>query len=360
MTDRDAFVGGGGRMGALLRALPGFDPPAGMEARFLAALPAQCLPDADGRFEVPDTLADAVLAEAALLDAAQAPRRAAALAEIHRHGVQQALGSPLGRASRDWLAAQSVTRPARARPAARRPWLAPLGGALVGILAVGVALQVMWQPPSASPVTAAPVPAPAASIRAEKRASPPEAPTARPEEKASSVERFRPPPATLGGTAAPEPSAEMRDQAPSPQRAQTSGAPSAAFARAQPLADARPRGQLPAAAPAPAPAPPPPAALSAGRPASADEHADTTRTAAKLALGRYSLRDEDGIVAALAVAPRHLDHWSFEVTATDRAAAQALAEAVRRQLAARGREVSIHVVAGNGTVGWIALVSDGE
>lgn len=145
MKDFEEFLAGRGRMAALVGALPRFEPPAGMEARFLASLPAG--PAADGRFEPPASLADAVLAEAARVDAAQATRREAALHEIARSGPAQALGAELGEDAAEWLRHQSEPR-ARARdlPRRRPAWFAALGGALAASLALGVALQLLREP----------------------------------------------------------------------------------------------------------------------------------------------------------------------------------------------------------------------
>ena len=147
MKDFDAFLDGRGRLAGLLRALPPFEPPAGMEARFVAALPA--MPAADGRFEPPPSLAEAVLAEAARLDTAQRPRQQAVLDEMIRAGADQALGTALSDASRDWLQGRRAPEATRApRPTRRRFGFAPLAGMLAATVALGVALQVMREQPA--------------------------------------------------------------------------------------------------------------------------------------------------------------------------------------------------------------------
>lgn len=260
MRDCEAFVAGEGRLGALLRELPRFEPPPHMEARFLASLPAPARPDADGLFEAPASLASAVFAEAALLDAAQQPRREATLEEIRRHGVLQALGAQLGRSSEDWLAAQSAPRPARRQPFARRTWLAPLGGALAATLALGVALQLMWDAPTAPARDAAPV-------RAEERAPLAGARVEADVDTASAARLSR----QEVASAKPAPPLELAQRpaiaSPAPPAAKALAAQqgrlgaSAAASTPTPYVAAPAAGDLPAH-PAPRPASPPPSAPS--------------------------------------------------------------------------------------------------
>lgn len=149
MTDIDAFVEGRGRLGRLLRELPAFQPPPGLRARVLAALPADAAePGPDGGFDPPPSLALAVLAEAARLDRAQASRRERAL----RDG---ALRATLGAAARRWLDTQA--RPPALAPLRRaRPgWLPALAAALTATLALGVALQLVLAPELREPGAAA-------------------------------------------------------------------------------------------------------------------------------------------------------------------------------------------------------------
>ncbi|MCB1964312.1 MAG: hypothetical protein KDF24_14360, partial [Rhodocyclaceae bacterium] len=75
----DRFIDGDGPLAALIRAQPAFEAPADLLPRVLAALDAAHAPQG---FEPPAALADAIMAEAARLDAAQAPRRDALLAEL--------------------------------------------------------------------------------------------------------------------------------------------------------------------------------------------------------------------------------------------------------------------------------------
>lgn len=154
MTDFERFVDGHGRMAALLRALPPFEAPAGMEARFIAALPAA--PAADGSFDAPASLTASVLAEAARIDAAQATRREAALRELERGAAEALLGIAPGEGTAAWLRQQAAaTRAAKARPRPRRAaWFPALGGAVAAGLALGVALQILRETPSDPPAPA--------------------------------------------------------------------------------------------------------------------------------------------------------------------------------------------------------------
>ena len=173
MKDIDAFIEGRGRLGALLRELPRYEPPADAQARFVAALPADAapaaMPSADGFFEPPASLADAVLAEAAAIDSAQQPRREAVLRELRQRGAAEALDGEVGSASEAWLQRQkpaAAPRPAPARK--RRRWLAPLGGALAATVALGVALQVM-RPPAEDPLAEVLSEAPPTAALAERK-----------------------------------------------------------------------------------------------------------------------------------------------------------------------------------------------
>ena len=149
--DFERFVAGDGRLAGVLRAHPEFEPPAGMEARLFAALDALDANDAVAGFEPPAQLEAAVMAEADRLDAAQRPRRDALIAAA-AHGDDPAVDE-LGPAAQRWLRAQAPATAGAARASPQRtrrlPWLAGAGGAVAAMLALGVAVQ-LWFDPQAS------------------------------------------------------------------------------------------------------------------------------------------------------------------------------------------------------------------
>ncbi len=151
-ADFERFIAGEGRLAGVLRAQPGFEPPVGMEARLFAALDALDTEETIAGFEPPAQLEAAVMAEAERLDAAQRPRRDALIAAAAR-GDDPAIDE-LGPAAQRWLRAQASTPPDRPN-ASRRVWRWPLlartGGAVAAMLALGVALQ-LWFDPQASRV----------------------------------------------------------------------------------------------------------------------------------------------------------------------------------------------------------------
>lgn len=178
MNADERFIAGEDRLCALLRQVPAFAPPASLEAAVMAAaraeqaarnapapLPPTALPpkvrayaeqadapaDNDGQdFTPPAGLQASVMAQAARLQAAQAPRRNAVLEEVRRGDAPQSvLGAPVGEAAQAWLREQAtqqaldeqVAKPARGRRAWR--WW-PALGVLAGTLGVGVvSLQIV-------------------------------------------------------------------------------------------------------------------------------------------------------------------------------------------------------------------------
>ncbi len=371
MKDFEAFLEGRGRMAGLLQALPPFEPPAGMETRFLASLPAE--PGPDGSFEPPPSLAAAVFAEAARLDAAQRPRQQATLDEVARHGAREALGVEPGEATRAWLDARrgdAAAAPAAARRPRRR-WLAPLGSALAATVALGVALQLMREgPPEQQPGRSQ---APRAPAAATIQAQPPA------ERKAELAEEAPPPPPAAGEASAdlvaapPQPAAkpamplsdraELRRQAaarpiapaeplpaPAPAAEPASLAKSLATAPAGTLGRTARRRELPASALAGAAAP-----LTAQEAQHEEEEGR-----ARAMPDRFALQDIDGLSAAIEASPQPLARWRIEVAESDLAAARNLAEAVRKRLADRGRVVSIEPVTSGKEAGWLILRPLGE
>ncbi|MEZ5652514.1 MAG: hypothetical protein R3E87_18400 [Burkholderiaceae bacterium] len=195
----EAFIAGEGALARLVRALPPFEPPPEMDARFAAQLdtliriteraraehsltsrvPQALQPahEAGGVFEPPTRLAQAVLAEAARIDAAQAPRREALLRNMGS-GPDGALVERLGDPAREWLSAQDEKRvPVESRASSRTPlsrWSFYFGGALAAALAAGIALN-LWRAPGqvAAPDLIAQAPDQERSDPRAKRAEPP-------------------------------------------------------------------------------------------------------------------------------------------------------------------------------------------
>jgi len=365
MKDFEAFLDGRGRMAALLRALPPFEPPAGMEARFLAALPAE--PGPDGSFEPPPSLAAAVLAEAARLDAAQRPRQQATLDEITRHGAREALGVEPGAAARAWLDGRrgeaTATAAAGRRP--RRRWLAPLGGALAATVALGVALQLMREPPPehhaslaqaprvppAAPAAPA-IPAQPAAEREAELAVAPQAPTAA--GAASADLAAMPPPAA-------KPAMPLADRAETtPQPAARQAVPAASRPAPRLAAEPAPVAKSLAVAPTgalgrEARRRESPASAASGAAATVLAPAEEQATPAHSMESRFALQNINGLIAAIEASPPRLKRWQIEVSETDLAAARTLAEAARRRLADRGRAVSIEPVVSGKAAGWLIL-----
>ncbi len=165
-TAEDRFIAGDGPLVALIRAQPSFEAPPRMLGRILAALDAA---PATAGFEPPASLMEAVMAEADRIDAAQAPRREALMAELAAgKAADDVLGAKLSPATAEWLATRQP-KPAASPPPGRRrwPWLAGLGTAVTAALTVSVALRMVQEPATPPPMPAVmSAPAPAES-RAE-------------------------------------------------------------------------------------------------------------------------------------------------------------------------------------------------
>jgi len=212
----DHFLDGNGRLARLIAAQPRFDAPEGMLERVLAA----ALPDDTALLiEPPASLEAAIMAEAARLDEAQAPRRAALLDQI-ANGTPpaDALGASVSSPTGRWLAAQAGTRPPTRRPGpgtGRRRWFNGLGLAVAAALAASVALKVAFDPdaptvhpeaadmavldaaPEPASVLPPPAPAPLAESMGAMVASPRPAPADRREMSptARAAKAATPPPA---------------------------------------------------------------------------------------------------------------------------------------------------------------------
>ncbi|MCB1896615.1 MAG: hypothetical protein KDF95_15365 [Rhodocyclaceae bacterium] len=398
MKDFDAFLAGRGRLAGLMHALPPFEPPPGMEARFVAALPAT--PAADGQFEPPPSLAEAVLAEAARLDTAQRPRQQAVLDEMIRAGADQALGTALSDAGRDWLQGRRAPEATRApRPTRRRFGFAPLAGMLAATVALGVALQVMRQQPAefvpTAPVADALQSPPAMPAAAAKGTDDTESEVA----ASSSLREAVPAPAPVTPAAAPvtaQPRAARKAEAPASvqperrlraeKRADTPPPPRVAAPLARAPAAPGPAPALPpldqavaaspppppaaAAAAAQAPAPEPTSMLAPQRPAAeiasptgiaaeagASALADGLRpfgrqrlgTAAKPGAGaRFALSTDPAEIARrlTQIAP-DAQRWLLTTSDIDLEPAHRLARRIEALMLAAGREIAIEVAAGD-------------
>lgn len=329
----DRFIAGEGPLAALVRAQPAFEPPPQMLERVLAALDAAPAP---AGFEPPTSLFDAVMAEADRLDAAQAPRREALLAELAAgKTANDTLGAPVSPATAEWLARQ---RPAPAtaptRPRRRWPWLAGISTALTAALAVSVALRMVQEPAPPPEMLAMPATAPAESAMDTLRQSPAGASAEATAGTARSADN------TLARAARP-PLAERlaKAEAPpaSPARSREMARPDAEAKRAAPRpapptpAQEEPAPAAPAAAPpmlakalrAPAPSAPPAAEADAAITAAAPIDAPLDTPAATLA-------------ARLLARPAQA--WTLHVAPADAAAGRALQADLLAQLQAAGRE----------------------
>lgn len=160
----DRFLSGRGPLARLISEQPRFDAPEGMFDRVLAAVDR---PRGALAFEPPASLEAAILAEAARLDAAQAPRREALFDQIASGATaSDALGTPVSETAQRWLDDQARARTA-AHTAARpntshtgwRRWFNGLGVAAAAALAASVALKVWFDPnaPAMAPTDVAPM-----------------------------------------------------------------------------------------------------------------------------------------------------------------------------------------------------------
>lgn len=148
------FMQGEDELSALLRAaLPAFEAPPGMEARFrdqVQALQAGRAAAVEAMsFEPPASQSLAFARLAADVQSAQAPRRAAVLGQIRSgRSAAEVLGAAISEEGRAWLQQQStaVAAPAAAtagRPAARRSaWTWGAGSAFASLLLMVVGLRV--------------------------------------------------------------------------------------------------------------------------------------------------------------------------------------------------------------------------
>jgi len=143
----DRFLAGDGRLAQLIGAQPPFDVPEGMFERVLAAIDTG---HTSLDFEPPASLEATIMAEAARLDAAQAPRRGALLDQIATGtSASDALGSSVSTSTARWLDTQVRHRtPQRApKPRSRwQRWSSGLGVAVATALAASVALKVWFDP----------------------------------------------------------------------------------------------------------------------------------------------------------------------------------------------------------------------
>ncbi len=362
MSDVDAFVGGGGRLGDLLRRLPAFEPPAHMEARFVASLPTPALPAEDGIFEAPASLEAAVFKEAVRLDAAQAPRRQAVIDEIARRGAEATLGAPLSPQGQRWIDGQLPTPPTPRPRRRQRRWFAPLGGALAATLALGVALQLVWAPPRTAPPVLPPASMPPSILH---EASPlPLSREAR-EQPAELAKR------RASAPAAREPmAAEASPQAP---KAEATLGPRQQFERARDAAEARPDAERDApprrvAAPLLADAPerilagkPPPLAAAspaqsaagalprASKPAPAGQAitSDLAREAGPRppapASRQFGLDDVDGMARWIIAAPVTQRVWQLTGSPSSRTAIERVSARLTAHPVLRERQLSVRV-----------------
>ncbi|GAB2894029.1 hypothetical protein GCM10027046_23740 [Uliginosibacterium flavum] len=185
MSAFERFLAGEDRLAGLLQALPAYEPRAEFEAAFAAAARAaqtahdvgaseagdlsldqgtrtiasfassyKNQPDPQG-FTPPASLEASFLKMAARIDAAQAPRRDALLADIAKGASPKAaIGAALQPATAKWLSAQATqTTPAKAAKPTRKPgWLGfswfdlRLAGLATILAAVGVQLVLKYQP----------------------------------------------------------------------------------------------------------------------------------------------------------------------------------------------------------------------
>ena len=165
MSAFERFLAGEDRLAALLQALPAYAPSAEFEAAFAAAARAaqaereaitETIAEAPAlSFAPPASLAASFLKMAASIDAAQAPRRDALLADIAKGASPEAaIGAALQPATAEWLSSQAKqTTPSKTEQATRKSgWLGfswfdlRLAGLATLLAAVGVQLVLKFQP----------------------------------------------------------------------------------------------------------------------------------------------------------------------------------------------------------------------
>lgn len=342
-TAEDRFIAGEGALAALLRAQPVFEAPPRMFGRVLAALEAA--PTTDG-FEPPARLLEAVMAEAERIDAAQAPRREALMAELAAgKAAEEVLGAGLSPATSQWLATRRPKSAASPPPRRqRRPWLAGLGTAVTAALAIGVVLHVMQEPPAPPPMPAArtaPAPAaPRADAVAESTAGAADTDVAlAPREQAG--ERL------ADAEAAPARTARVRENVTQAREARR-------MAPASPAA-APPATTMADDAPGAAAASPAMAKAVAGAPAAnARIEAESDEATAPGTLFDVALDTPPARLAARLLA-RPAQAWTLSFAPADEAAAKDLRASLIERLEAAGRDDPVEIRLGTVTPGRIRV-----
>lgn len=195
----ERFSRGEDRLAALLRALPPFEPPAAAAGDFAqSARQAQAVADQRLPFTPPPSLEASFRAVARRIQADQAPRQAAVLAQLAAgRDAASVLGAPVTEATAAWLKAQPGAKASPAPAPAPAPWYWPtlrgLGFAASAMLVLVVAGQWLLyeeglEPEGRSaslpasvavPMSSAPVPAAAPPVTegtaARARSAPPAA-----------------------------------------------------------------------------------------------------------------------------------------------------------------------------------------
>ncbi|TVO51608.1 hypothetical protein [Denitromonas halophila] len=363
----DRFIAGEGPLAALIRAQPVFEAPPRLLEHILAALDT---PPAHAGFEPPAALFDAVMAEAERIDSAQAPRRAALLAELAAgKKASDALGAEVSPATAAWLAQQHPTPAAAPRMRRRRwPWLAGISTALTAALAVSVALRIVQEPAAPPPMPAQmQAPAPAES-RTEASAEVIAEPMASTTGAANDSIAFAPKPQRAERLGKAEATTARiararQDDALEREAKRTAPRPAAPAAMIAGAAPAKPVATPPpaepmqeAAPPAPALAMPPPAAAPPmmakalrGAPAmSAPMHVEADETITTDAPVEPIDAPLDITPTALAARLKALPptDWTLTIAADDKAAGNTLQAALMAELKAAGRADTVALVVG--------------
>ncbi len=330
-TAEDRFIAGEGALAALVRAQPVFEAPPRMFGRVLAALEAA--PTTDG-FEPPARLLEAVMAEAERIDAAQAPRREALMAELAAgKAAEEVLGAGLSPATSQWLATRRPKSAASPPPRRqRRPWLAGLGTAVTAALAIGVVFRILQEPPAPA--------APRADAVAESTAGAADTDVAlAPREQAG--ERL------ADAEAAPARTARVRENATQAREARR-------MAPASPAA-APPATTMADDAPGAAAASPAMAKAVAGAPAAnARIEAESDEATAPGTLFDVALDTPPARLAARLLA-RPAQAWTLSFAPADEAAAKDLRASLIERLEAAGRDDPVEIRLGTVTPGRIRV-----
>ncbi|MEC5399841.1 hypothetical protein [Uliginosibacterium sp. H1] len=193
----ERFLQGEDGLSALLRELPAFEPPTRMEEDFAQAArvaqashdaPSAALTDDILSFEPPAGMQADFARMAAKLQAEQAPRREAVIAQLARGDDAAAvLGGDISARTREWLDRQQAAKSERpVVVVARKPrfrWLPGLGLAASAALVAGVATQWLMRgeaPADNVALNEVPAAAPAQlAIESEKPVAPAAEPTVR-------------------------------------------------------------------------------------------------------------------------------------------------------------------------------------